>query len=197
MDKLRVLITNHAAAARAGSELYIRDIATAMIERGHTPIVYSRKLGDVASELRAATIPVIDNLDLLATTPDLIHGQDHLNTMEAMAYFPDTPGVFFCHGWMPWEAAAPRFPRILRYVAVDYPSRDRLVFEQGIPEERVRLILNFADLDRFKPRGPLPARPRRALLFSNYVNEHTPAKAVREACERAGIALDVIGMGVG
>lgn len=197
MDKLRVLITNHTAAARAGSELYIRDIGTALIERGHTPIVYSKQLGDVASELRAATIPVIDNLDMLAAAPDLIHGQDHLQTMEAMLYFPDTPGVFFCHGWMPWEASPPRFPRILRYVAVDEPCRDRLVLEGGIPEERVRLILNFADLDRFKPRGPLPPRPLRAALFSNYVNEHTPASAVREACEREGIALDVIGMGVG
>lgn len=197
MKKLRVLITNHTVAARAGSELYIRDIATSMIERGHTPIVYSKHLGDVAKELRAATIPVIDNLDSLGAAPDLIHGQDHLNTMEAMAYFPETPAVFFCHGWMPWEAAAPRFPRILRYVAVDHTCRDRLVSELGIPEERVRIILNFADLDRFKPRGPLPARPRRALMFSNYVNEHRSAEAVRAVCEREGIALDTIGQGVG
>src|SRR5206468_3631377 len=74
---------------------------------------------------------------------------------------------------------------------------DRLVFEHAIPEERVRVLLNFVDLQRFKPRGPLPARPTRALLFSNYAREETHLTAVREACARTGLALDVIGEGVG
>lgn len=197
MGGLTVLITNNTLANRAGSELYVRDIAIALLKRGHTPVAFSTVLGEVARELREATIPVIDSLDALTTPPDIIHGQHHVETMMALLHFPNTPAIYFCHGWIPWEETPPRFPRILRYVAVDYTCRDRLVLENAIPKERVNVLLNFVDLERFKPRAPLPSRPERALVFSNEANEHTNVGDVREACERAGIALDVIGLSSG
>src|SRR5437660_11738141 len=171
MGGLRILITNNTLSARAGSELYVRDLATALLALGHTPIAYSTHLGEVARELRAATVPVIDDLNALATPPNLIHGHHHLDTMTALLHFPGVPAISFCHGWLPWEEAPPRFPRILRYVAVDHTCRDRLVLEHAIPENRIRVLLNFVDLERFRPRGPLPERPERALVFSNYADE--------------------------
>ena len=197
MEGLRILITNNTLAARAGSELFVRDLATGLLDRGHTPIAYSTVLGEVARELRNATIPVVDDLGALSAAPDLIHGQHHFETMTALLRFPGVPAVYFCHGWTPWEEAPPRFPRILRYVAVDHTCRDRLVFENSIPENRVRVLLNFVDLERFKPRGPLLRRPARALVFSNSANESTHLGVVREACARLSISLDVIGSGAG
>ena len=194
---LRILITNNTLDVRAGSELYVRDLAIALLKRGHTPITFSTVLGEVARELRAATIPVIDNLEALTTPPDIIHGQHHIDTMIALLHFPTTPAVYFCHGWLPWEETPPHFPRILRYVAVDHTCRDRLVFENGIPENRVRVILNFVDIERFKPRSPLPYRPKRALVFSNEANEQNHLKVIREGCARAGVTLDVIGSSAG
>jgi hypothetical protein len=197
MRGLRILITNNTLANRAGSELYVRDIATALLKRGHSPIAFSTVLGEVALELREATIPVIDSLDSLTTAPDIIHGQHHVETMMALFHFPSTPAIYLCHGWLPWEEIPPRFPRILRYVAVDNTCRDRLAFENAIPEERINVLLNFVDLDRFRLRAPLPPRPQRALIFSNNANEQSHVRAVREACEQTGIALDVIGLNSG
>jgi len=194
---MRILITNNTLDFRGGSELYVRDLAIALLKRGHMPIAYSTKLGDIAQEIRAATVPVIDNLDALAAPPDVIHGHHHLDTMTALLRFPGVPAVYFCHGWLPWEETPPRFPRILRYVAVDHLCRDRLLFEHGIPEDRIRVLLNFVDLERFKPRGPLPARPQRALIFSNYATEETQIPAVRDACARHGITTEVVGFGAG
>ncbi len=194
---MRILITNHTLADPGGTEAYVRDLAFALLKRGHMPIAYSTKLGDIAQEIRAATIPVIDNLDALATPPDIIHGHHHLDTMTALLRFPEVPAVYFCHGWLPWEETPPRFPRILRYVAVDHLCRDRLLLEHGIPEDRIRVLLNFVDLERFKPRGPLPARPKRALVFSNYATEDTQMPAVRDACARHGITTEVVGFGAG
>ncbi|MDT7602103.1 MAG: hypothetical protein QOF61_100 [Acidobacteriota bacterium] len=193
MGGLRVLITNHAMEQRAGTELYVRDLALGLLARGHTPVVYSTALGEAARELRRATIPVVDDLELLASPPDIIHGQHHVETMTALLHFANVPAVFFCHGWAPWEEMPPRFPRILRYVAVDDTCRDRLLWEHGIPEPRVRVILNFVDLERFRPRAPLPPRPARALVFSNKASDSTYLPAVREACAQAGVALDVAG----
>jgi len=57
--------------------------------------------------------------------------------------------------------------------------------------------LNFVDLARFRPRSPLPAVPRRALVFSNQASDRTFLPAVREACLRFGIAVDVAGAAAG
>jgi hypothetical protein len=195
IDPLNILITNHNLCERAGSELYVRDLATALLARGHRPVVYSPTLGRVALEIRSASVPVIDDLAGLAASPDVIHGHHHLETMTAALQFPGVPAVYVCHGWLPFEEAPPRFPRILQYVAVDDTCRDRLLCEAGIPDERIRVLLNFVDLDRFPARAPLPAQPRRGLLFCNENGPH--GALVREACAAGGIALDAVGLGHG
>ncbi|HEU4710379.1 MAG TPA: glycosyltransferase [Pyrinomonadaceae bacterium] len=197
MRGLRILITNHFLRGRTGSELYVCELATSLLRRGHTPIVYSPQLGPTARELRKTTVPVVDNLDAVGAPPDLIHGQHHVETMSALLGFPNTPAVFFCHGWLPWEETPPQHPRILHYVAVDDTCFDRLVSESGIPVDRVSVILNSVDLEQFLPRPPLPPKPARALVFSNGAKESTHLGAVREACRRSGLTLDVIGADAG
>src|SRR6476659_5602346 len=197
MDGLRILITNHGLKERAGSELYVRELALGLLRSGHSPIVYSPKLGEIAAEIRKATVPVVDDLSSVSVKPDLIHGHHHVETMTALLHFPHVPAVFFCHGWLPWEETPPHFPRILRYVAVDDTCRDRLVCEHGIAEESVHVILNFVDLKRFAQRTELPAKARRALVFSNSATESSYVAHVREACRRAGISLEVIGSQAG
>ncbi|HKS09532.1 MAG TPA: glycosyltransferase, partial [Pyrinomonadaceae bacterium] len=190
MRALRILITNHFLRGRTGSELYVCELATSLLRRGHTPVVYSPQLGPTARELRDATVPVIDSLDAISTPPDLIHGQHHVETMAALLRFPNTPAVFFCHGWLPWEETPPKHPRIVHFVAVDDTCRDRLVCESGVEEQRVSVILNSVDFDQFLPRAPLPPKPSRALVFSNGAAH---VAAVREACRRTQLTLDVIG----
>lgn len=197
MGGLRILITNITLATRTGTETYVRDLATALLDRGYTPMVYSPDLGPIARELRDAAVTVVDNLRALATLPDLIHGHHNLPTITALLRFPGVPAVFFCHDSRAWHDSPPRFPPILKYVAVDLACRDRLVRRHGIPEDRVRVLPNFVDLKRFKPRGPLPVRPLRAVVFSNYASEQTYLKAVRTACDRAGITLEVVGAAAG
>ncbi|HYH87412.1 MAG TPA: hypothetical protein VEX60_18305, partial [Pyrinomonadaceae bacterium] len=92
----------------------------------------------------------------------------------------------------------PRFPRLLRYVAVDDQCYDKLVCECGVSEERASVVRQFVDLERFRPRQtPLPPRPRRAAVLCNHTKENEYLRAAREACKRAGVALDVYGIGVG
>jgi hypothetical protein len=153
-------------------------------------------LGEVAEELRIAGVEVIDDLKDLAIVPDLIHGQHHLETMTALLHLPQTPAIFICHGAVPWEEIPPIFPRILRYVAVDKACLDRL-YEYNIPPARIQLILNFVDLKRFPLRAPLPPRPKKALIFSNNANEANYIPKVREACQRAGLELDIVGIASG
>jgi len=194
---VRILITNNTLAERAGTELYVRDIALALLARGHQPIAYSQALGKVAEELRAAAVPVVDDLHRVTEPPHVIHGHHHLETMTAIHHFPGVPAVFFCHGWKPWEEAPPAHPRIARYVAVDALCRQRLVHESSVPPEKTEVFLNFVDLDRFRPRPDPPQACRRALLYSNHAGSAAISEAVRAACDLSGVKLDVVGLASG
>ncbi len=194
---LRVLITCRDLVIRGGAQLYTRDLAEALREQGHTPVVFSPRLGPLATELRAGGIPVIDDLDRLGATPDVIHGQHHLEAMAAMLRFPTVPAIYACHGWLPWQEAPPKFPSLTRYVAVDELRRDRLVLEHGIVEECVEIVPNFVDLDRFRPRPPLPPKPLRALLLSNQASAQTFGPIVERACAARGIELSIVGFAAG
>ena len=178
---------------RGGSELYVRDVARAMLRAGHSPVVYASRPGGVAAEIRDLTVPVLNRLDAVSFTPDLVYGQHHLPTMAALLRFREAPAAYVCHDWYGQNAFAPRFPRILRFVAVDEPCRDRLVYEDGVEESRVRLLPNSVDLERFRRRPPLPPRPRRALVFGNYTKENQHLAALRAVCARLGVELDAVG----
>lgn len=197
LGALRVLITCRDLVIRGGAQLYTRDLAEALRDQGHTPVVFSPRLGAVAADLRSRGIAVIDDLDRLGAAPDVIHAQHHLEAMAAMLRFPAVAAIYVCHGWLPWQEAPPKFPSLVRYVAVDALRRDRLVLEHGIPEARVEIVPNFVDLDRFRPRPPLPAKPRRALLLSNQASAETFAPVVESACRSRGIALSVAGFACG
>lgn len=178
--------------------MYVRDLAIALMKRGHFPVAYSTVLGDVAQELQKATVPVIDDLRSLSSPPDIIHGQHHLDALTAMLHFPKTPALYVCHGWLPWEELPPVFPNIARYVAVDELCRERLLTTPGIAGKPIEIMYNFVDLERFNCRSPLPAKPRSALIFSNYAKKSPPIAAIRKACRKFGIKrVDVIGSGAG
>lgn len=197
-QSLRILITNRTLSSRTGTELYVRDLAFGLADRGHAPVVYSPFLGELAQEIRDRTIPVTDNLLSIAETPDVIHGHHTLETLTALMAFPDVPVVSVCHSWSGWQDVPLKAERIFRYVAVDNTCRDRLRFEHGIPDDKIEVVLNSVDMSRFVPRDALPAQPKRALIFSNAAkpgSEQFPA--IQQACTRAGIELEVAGSRAG
>ena len=195
---LRILITNRTLSSRTGTELYVRDLAFGLAERGHTPVVYTPFPGELAQEIRARTVPVTDDLLSIAERPDVIHGHHALETLTALLAFPDTPAIAFCHSWSGWQDVPLKIPRIFRHVAVDNTCRDRLRFEHGIPDDRISVVLNSVDMSRFVPRQPLPLRPRRALIFSNAAKSGSAQfPAIQEACKRAGIEVEVAGSRAG
>jgi hypothetical protein len=190
---LKILITNNTLAARAGTELYVRDLALALARHGHEVAVYSNVLGEVAQEIESLGIAVCSDLSQVHFMPDIIHGQHHLETMTALLHFPDVPAVYFCHGIDPWEEIAPIHPRIIKYTAVCELTR-RACIKHGVPAHKLQVIHNFVDTVRFKPRGPLPVSPKRALVFSNLASKRNYLNAAREACRRAGLELHVRGI---
>lgn len=192
---MKILITNHALHRRAGTELYVRDLALGLKARGHHPICFSPELGDVANDLQQAGIDVTDDLATIPP-PDIIHAQHHAPSAMAFMAFPETPAVSVCHGVLPWqEAPLAKFPNVRRYVAVDNACCDYLVKDNNIPEERIHVILNGVDLERFAHTGTASnsvERQKRALVFSNIANP-SDLQPFRQACDAHGMTLDFAG----
>lgn len=193
----RILLTNVTLASRTGTETALRDLAIGLQAAGHQPMVYSPELGEIAGEIRASGIAVFSQLRDAPDEPDIVHGNHHVETVEAVLQFPKARGLFVCHDRRAYMSAPPRMGRILRYVAVDYHCLERLLEQYGIPEHLTRVIYNSVDTSRFVPRPPLPREPQRAVVFSNYAGPGPYLDAVHDACARLRLPLDVVGSGAG
>ena len=194
---LRLLLANVTLAGRTGTEIVTRDLASGLRARGYDVTVFSPAPGSLADEITGTGVPVVSRLGDVAAPPDVVHGHHFLETMEALARFPNSRGVFVCHDRTAAHSIPPHSQRIQRYVAVDQNCVERLRDDWQIPPAKIRTILNAVDMRRFLPRGPLPPRPSRALVFSNYATPGTHDSVVRDACSSTGISVDVIGAGAG
>ncbi|QIF04168.1 hypothetical protein [Roseimicrobium sp. ORNL1] len=191
-----IVLTNWMLTGRSGMELYIRDLALGLKKRGWEPTIFSLKTGPLAEELREEGVAVVTRVEDLPPDAALIHGHHSFMTVMALLACRKARSLFVSHASLFWQEEPPAFPRILAYVGVDDLCRERVARDLQCPVDVVRFIGNSVDLVRFTPRSPLPASPKRALLFSNYAAEHTFLPVVREACQQAGLELDVIGSGV-
>src|SRR5256885_10560141 len=197
MTGRRVLITNATLNTRFGAETSTRDLAFGLAALGEVPAIYTPEPGDVSEELQKGGIPVVNHVRAVPFQPDIVHGNQHPETIEALMAFPQAHGIFVCHARLAWPATPPLTDRIQHYVAVDHNCLERLTVDYDIPPERTSVIFNSVDTVRFAQRSPLPERPQRALVFSNYATDNNFLPAIRAACQRINLPLDVIGAGVG
>jgi glycosyltransferase involved in cell wall biosynthesis len=194
---MRILITNNTLSARAGTEMYVRDLAFSLKDKGITAACYSPKLGEVADELLKHGIETVSDLQQLTHKPDLIHAQHFTAAAAAFFTFPQTPAIFVCHGLLPWpETPLIKFHQIQKFIAVDQASQDRLINDLNISSKEITIIQNGIDLKRFHPSNNNdPSRNKRALVFSNQA-QNTSILPLANACSANGIQLDIRGSGV-
>lgn len=190
-------MTNLTLWQLTGTVVYVRDLALALQRRGHRVTVFSHTIGPVVRELRAAGIVVTDRVRRASDEPpDIIHGHHFMPTLLAVRRWGTVPAIYVCHDHVYRDDRTLLDPRIRRHLGVSRLCVARQIRE-GAAAHATQLALNFVDVTRFPARPPLPTRPRRALVFSNYAHNGTQLPAVVEACRRVGLELDVAGLGVG
>ncbi len=194
---MRVLLANELLEGTSGTEGWTVDVARAGRTLGLEVAVYAPVLGRAGEALRREGLEVVDDVGQLRAAPDVVHANHRAEALAGLLCFPRAAVVFACHAARSAPSQEPpAHPRLRRHVAVCLPTLERLT-GAGVDAVRIALIHNAVDLARFRPRGPLPARPGRALLLSNYADESTHLPAVREACRRLGLPLDVVGRAAG
>jgi len=190
---MNIIITNICLFSYTGTEVSVRDLAFALHRRGINVEVYSPLLGVIANEIREAGINVVDSVEDFTIKPDLIHAKHFIPTMEVILKFPDVPIIYFSHDRTHLNDIPPRYPRILKYVAVDNFCLERLIVDNGIPKERTEVLFNWVDTTRFQIRKRTNKKPTKALIFSNYATKENFYTEISKACSMAGISLDVVG----
>lgn len=181
---------------RTGAEWFVSDLALALTRRGHSVVVFAPIMGDMVDVLRAQCIACVTDLNNVGVPPDVIIGNTRDETVACLAQFPGVPAISVCHDRTASHGQPPMFSRVRQHVAVDLNCAQRLSLQHGIPPEAIQIIANGVDLERFRPRAPLPPRPQRALVFSNYATDGHDTGEIRQACAAVGIVLDVVGSGV-
>jgi glycosyltransferase involved in cell wall biosynthesis len=191
---MRILLTNIILADRTGTEVVILELARGLARRGHQVAVFTPVPGASATALAADGITVASRVEDIPFRPDVIHGHHNIAVAPALARFPDVPALFVSHDAAQARDAQLLSPQIVRFFAVDEINRERVLRETAALTKRVDLLPNVVDLDRFKPRAPLPPRPLRTLIVAKN-SEHVDA--VRTAARAAGLPLDELGLAVG
>jgi hypothetical protein len=179
--------------ARSGTEMFLWDLTRGLKRRGHNIGIFSSRLGETSDALKREGIQICNDPRQVEWTPDLLHCQHAMETLEMLAAFPKTPAVYMCHDRKVWFDAPPPLPSIRKYIAVDNYCRERVVEEIGCAPERIAVIHNGVDLEKFQRKATIPEHPRRALLFVSEAPHLRHVECVRAACKRLAIPLDEIG----
>lgn len=190
---MKILITQRALERFGGSELFTAELARSLATRGHKVAVYCPRPGRLAKLITPSGIPVKDKLDDLPWRPDVIHGQHHLPAMAALAKFSGVPMVYCWHGARPWVEQVPRHDRIRAYVVTSQRLAPRLASERDIPIERVVVIPNFVDCERFSFVRKVSSRPTRAVLYGQGGFYPEELKTLEDACDANGLSLAKVG----
>ena len=106
-----------------------------------------------------------------------------------MIRFPETPVVYVMHDWASPFDHPPLLNRIRKYIAVEKTCLERLTIKVGCPNERTTILQPTVDTGKLWKRSKLPAKPQRALFYSDDLVQQ-PLADVRAACDQHGISLD-------
>jgi hypothetical protein len=187
----KLLITCPSLTDRTGLEIFVSEIARGLVGRGWEVTVFAPTLGELARRAAAQGVKVVDDISR-AQRPDVIHGTFYFESILACLALTNTPLLYQTHAAQIWMSLPPKIANLRTILAVD-DACAQSIRDAGFDRFDVVTSLNFADTDVFQPRPPLPARPARALIYSNYAEPNGYADVVQRRCAALGVEVDVAG----
>ncbi len=193
---MKILITNIYLINSAGSELYTKDLTEFLAEHGHSVTVFSPALGPIAEEIQKIKgARVINNLDLVKEEEfDILHIHHNINAFIVREYFPEVPAVMVVHGVLPEYEQPPRMDLgISKYIAVSEEVQEHLESEYNISSERIEVIRNWVNSNRFSPREKISNSPKRLMVLSNHL-EDWQEEIYKKVCKQRRIGFLHVGL---
>jgi hypothetical protein len=171
---MRVLLSNHHLAVRAGSELYVAELATALKAGGHDARVFTFIPGELSHTIQASGVPVYTTEqapEVVAFQPDIVHAHHGPTLWWLGAHLEGAPVIFSSLGVLPPHEAPPAaWPGVAHGVAVSEEVLGRLTespFGRAVP---LSVMRNWFDDRGWTPVPAVsPARVRRVAVVTNHL----------------------------
>lgn len=151
--KIKVLIGCLYFFNRTGSEMYVFELAKNLVKLNCDVTVVSPNTdGPLPAEARSFGVKVNTFESLPQHTKfDIIHTQHQPITKELIRRFPGTKKISTIHSEV-LDAEYPTIhPSIIKYIAIRPPIKTMLIEKFQIPEEKIELIYNPVDNEKFTP----------------------------------------------
>jgi hypothetical protein len=189
---MKILITNHSLESLGGTERSVIELAKELKKRGHEVVACSSQIGEAGRMMKESAMTVIKNPFETTFKPDLIHGQHHLDAMRAIAAFPNTPAIYYCHGYFPWVEDAPYHPRITHYLGMCDSITEKMKVNTRISSTEYVTVSNWFDDSRFKYAREPQKTPKKALFFHrSFDRQSSFAQELVKVFKTNGIELDL------
>jgi glycosyltransferase involved in cell wall biosynthesis len=168
----------------SGVPTYTLTLYEELKKRGHKVEVYSPLGGSLSSKMNAQA-----NL-VGVTRPDVIIAQHNICTESMRIAFPNVPMVFFAHH-PDYEGEQPPSFECAWYTAINENTVKNLVLK-GVPANKITIIRDFIDTDRFCSTSPINNNLKDVLYVSNRKKWRT-YENIKKACEMLGVNFKAVG----
>jgi len=190
---MEIVIGTHHLISFAGMDTYLVTVAEGLQKLGHGVTVHALEQGEMAEVARERGLVVPHDAAELPESCDVTFPQDAITAYELAERYPGAPQVFVAHSDVFSLDRPPQLPGITAAVVV-MSERMRKMVEAMALRPPITRLRQPIDTHRFQPSGHVRPRARRAVLVGNYLYGRR-LDVVREACEQAGLELDVYGRG--
>jgi hypothetical protein len=189
---MRIVIGTHGLVTPAGTETYVCLVARELQRLGHEIVIAAEELGPMADHAESQALTVARTTDGLPAGCDAILANDAWSAATLAVRYPGTRLVHVAHSDVFDHQAPVLVPGVADAVVA---CSDRIAARMealalDAPVVRLRLPV---DLDRFMGTGPLPDRPRRAVIVSNYLAGDR-RRVLVDAWEAQGVTCAQIGV---
>jgi DNA-binding transcriptional ArsR family regulator len=174
MKAMRVLLTNHHLHERAGSELSVSELASALKDRGHDARIFTLLPGALADQLKQSGFNVYtpdDFAEVEKFAPEVAHVHHGPCLWWVGAISLSCPVVYSSLGVIPpHEAAPPAWPGIALAAAVSEEVRTKLASTPFGKAVELHVMRNWFDDRGMKfPKAVAPKAVRRVAVVSNHL----------------------------
>jgi hypothetical protein len=165
---LKIALSNRSLRRRAGTELWVSDVARYLTRCGAEVIVYSPDLGPVSDELSESGITVSSSAaEVRAFSPDICFLHHFKETGTLVSYLAGTATkiVNMSHGPLP-RAELPIPGGVAQYFATSITVKTMISLLTDADWNSIRILPNFFDETRFRDVRVSDGGSA-ALLYSN------------------------------
>jgi hypothetical protein len=189
---MRIVIGALALANPAGTETYVSLVARELQRLGHDVVVVAEELGAMAAHMQRQGVVVTSATAGLPDGCDAILANDTPSAASLAARFPGARLVHVAHSDVFDHQLPVLVPGVTDAVVVcsDRFAARMQALALDVPVVRLRLPV---DIDHYLGTGPLPQRPRRALIVSNYLTGER-RRALVDAWAGQGVTCTQIGV---